>query len=53
MKVVELAVLKTEIFHLFIWEGLCKQQYWNHPLLLSLMNFKPCIGMMVFSEAEK
>jgi len=30
MKVVELAVLKTEIFHLFIWEGLCRQQYWTH-----------------------
>lgn len=53
MKIVELAVLKTEIFLLFIWEDLCRQQYWNHPLLLSLMNFKPSIGAMVFSEAEK
>lgn len=53
MKIVELAILKTEIFLLFILEDLCRQQYWNHPLLLSLMNFRPSIEAMVFSEAEK
>lgn len=35
----------------FVYMG--RQEYWNHPLILSLMNFKPCIGVMVFSEREK